>query len=114
MLKLEFKNVSVVRVSQKEDDLAGVSIINDDDGEFAGREEEDTALGDNKDPDAEDVPPEDLLLDVAVAGNLVWNVDDGGNLESNEFSKLTAFEGFDGIDIPREGGVIENEGGTGE
>ena len=31
------------------------------------------ALGDSTDPDAEDAPPEDRLLDTAVAGNLVWN-----------------------------------------
>lgn len=110
-----FENVSAIRVSQKEDDRAGVSIINDDDGEFAGREEEDTALGDNKDPDAEDVPPEDLLLDVAEAGNLVWNVDDGEKFASSaELSRLTEFEECGVTGIPREGGVIENEGGMGE
>ena len=31
------------------------------------------ALGDSTDPDAEEAPPEDLLLGAAVAGNLVWN-----------------------------------------
>jgi hypothetical protein len=68
--------VSVVPVSQNDDDLAGVSIINDDVGEVAGREEDEIAFGDNKDPDAEDVPPDDRLLEVTVAGNRLWNVDE--------------------------------------
>ena len=75
-----FENVSVVVpcVSQNDDDRAGgVSVINDDVGEVAGREEDEMAFGDSKDPDAEDiVPPDDRLLDVAVAGILLWNVSD--------------------------------------
>jgi hypothetical protein len=78
------ESVSIVLVSQNEDDRAGDSIINDDVGELAGRDEEETSFGDNKDPDAEDVPPEDLLLDVAVAGNELWNAEDDENFDSNE------------------------------
>ena len=65
------ENVSEVLVSQNEDDRIGVSNVSDDVGEFAGREEDDTGFGDNKDPDTEEFPPDDLLLDTAVAGNLV-------------------------------------------
>ena len=63
--------ISEVLVSQNEDDRIGVSNVNDDVGEFAGREEDETGLGDNKDPDIEEFPPDDLLLDTEVAGNLV-------------------------------------------
>lgn len=71
------ENVSNVRVSQNDDDRVGGSIVNDDVGEDAGSEDDEMAFGDNNDPDTEDVPPDDLLLDWEVADNLLWHVDDG-------------------------------------
>ena len=65
------ESVSFVLVSQSEDDRAGDSNEYDDVGELAGSDDEETSFGDNKDPDADDAPPDDLLLDVAVAGNVV-------------------------------------------
>ena len=66
-----FESASEVLVSQNEDDLIGVSNVSDDVGEFAGKEKDETGLGDNKDPDKEELPPDDRLLDTAVAGNLI-------------------------------------------
>ena len=83
-LSSKTETVSIVLVSQNEDDRAGDSIINDEVGELAGREEEETSFGDSKDPDAEDVPPDDLLLDVAVAGKVLWNAEVDENFASNE------------------------------
>ena len=58
-------------VSQKEDDRTGASSVNEEVGEVAGRDEDESGFGDIKDPDNEEFPPDDLLLETAVAGNLV-------------------------------------------
>ena len=58
-------------VSQKEDDLTGGSNVSEEVGEFAGSDDDETGFGDSRDPDIEEFPPEDLLLDTSVAGNLV-------------------------------------------
>ena len=71
LLSCTFERASEQLVSQKEDDRTGASRVKEEVGEVAGRDEDESGFGDIKDPDNEEFPPDDLLLETAVAGNLV-------------------------------------------
>ena len=114
LLSRTFEIASEQLVSQKEDDRTGASSVNEEVGEVAGREEDEIGFGDIKDPDNEEFPPDDLLLETAVAGNLVWNGDVNERFVVSDFSSLRVFEEVVADGIPNEGGVIGKEGGIGD